>query len=457
MRCNNTKFVALRRTILSKPLLSIIIPCVNDPAESTIIKNFDYSARNFPFDLQFVCLVNKVGFKDIKLKSSGTVESYNNVRAIVLSTDRYYGSCEENIYRVQDVGALLGDLVFIIGEHDAIDWNLLSESIDFFMNCQLDVMGWNILSEQKKLDESYIGLKAITHLGRNDSLANQLVSGLFTGQAQKSRFGSAAMLSIYGPIDWYAFIGAHLFRVKAFLHTLQYSFPEFIYSFVYKQLISFQEGEFRYGYYGNCAIHRRSDDFKKIREGVYTSGWLSEHRSVRGLSSAFSVANLAYLYCLRDNPIFGLVSGSLTLAHVPNENEEIGYVQNSFLRLAISWSISVLRLFVSGKSHYLPTESVSANLVDLRYVYGYWRVFLKAYQENQSGFDVLPGQFSRNIRYAVHYIDEQLGSVSAKPEAINRVIKLFSDASAMLDPDLLYRLNEDTFAAYTLNSKRYTP
>ena len=72
-----------------------------------------------------------------------------------LGKERYFGSCEENIFRVQDFISLLMPFCVIVGQDDIVDWELLVKALEFRAHHRLEVMSWNLIAKQKKEDGSY--------------------------------------------------------------------------------------------------------------------------------------------------------------------------------------------------------------------------------------------------------------------------------------------------------------
>jgi hypothetical protein len=191
--------------------LSIIVPTVGRHADCPLPASYLASGIAARLDVQFVFMLNA------KVPAPHSeVTRIDNVETILVGNDRYFGACEENIYRVQDVARLLRDYVLIIGEHDAIDWESLCAALDMASLNKLEMLGINVLGRQQKADLSYSELPGITALS-HDCSAALLARHLLMGGIVDGALGLAAIFATYGQVDWAAFVGSHLYTRQSLM------------------------------------------------------------------------------------------------------------------------------------------------------------------------------------------------------------------------------------------------
>jgi hypothetical protein len=350
----------------SPPKISIVIPAVRPVSESSILRSY-HQAKFKQYQVQFIFLVNSREPSRLRASESET-EGLHEI--LTIYNDRYFGSCEENIARIGDFIDLLGDFIVIVGEHDLIDWPVLAEAAGTFFRRSLDAMAINIKNSQERADGSYASLDAIAPVDIKNS-GYDYVQVLFSRQVLSSEVAFPALISCYGPIDWAAYVGSHAFTKEVFRRILMFKFSEDVYSLVYKQLRFFVSRQCKYAYFSVPFVNRVSNDFLRMAENRFSSGWLEDHRRVKGLSPYFWIANLQYLIEIQDSALFCLVAFSHCLSCVPSGDGAITRVHQSFFRLALWWSADVLNYKLSGKSHYLPDVVGSCDLGDLYTVYAF--------------------------------------------------------------------------------------
>jgi hypothetical protein len=359
--------------------LSIIIPTVGDIESCLILESFR-GIKSKNLYIQFVFLVNK---KNISYQLKSNIQKFDGFEIITVVNDRYFGSCEENIYRVADFADLFLDYVFCVGEHDFIDWPHLILALERFNANNLGAMGWNIKSQQKISNGNFAELPAIAALNFQ-SIANDFCQIIFNRGVLSSEIAYPALISIYGPIDWAAYLGNHLFRKNVFLKLFQYKFSEHVYSLVYKQLLLFTSNQIRYSFYENDVIWRISDDFQKAKENRNSFGWLEDHRTVQGLSKCFWIANLQYLVEIKDKKIFNLVTNSLCFSQIPGEvSDTIQYSHTSTFAQILNWAIQVINHKLNGESYYFGVGFSSGSVSDIFTVTEYFELLMSQIQTNK--------------------------------------------------------------------------
>ena len=423
--------------------LSILVPTTEDHRNSRILRDYLQSQQRKNLGVQFVFLLNDrkaIGQHRSEVVSQGDHE------IVVVANDRYFGACEDNLYRVQDFGGLLKPIVFSVGGHDSIDWEALQEAVEHFVRHRLGALAWNLMSEQKLPDGRYAGLAALTELS-DDLAANNVVRGLTAGEIMPSNLGNAAMTSTYGPIDWQAYLGCHLLAREVFLGLLQYHFGEAVYSLVYKQATYFHHHPVPYAYWSKPIIHRRSDDFNRIQQGNYSSGWLADHRTTAGASPIFWIANMRYMTEMRSDVLFNLFASSLTLTHVPAEGGGSAYTRMATLGNLVLWSAEVVRDALARRSHYFPDLKIGASLRDLRCVADFWQDFLLRSQRSAQVYSALPREFLDRIADAAGLLRASLASAHAPSRTLDLALNMLGAAASRLTPPGNVAFNQEGFHA----------
>ncbi len=427
---------------MNKFRVTIIIPSTGSISSSLILQSFLTSEPHSIY-VQFVFLLNK---KNCTKIIENKIEQFGSHQIISVANDRYFGSCEENLYRSGDFSNLFCERVFCVGEHDYIDWAELELALENFDARALGVMGWNIKSQQNKTDGGFTELSAITPLNI-DSSANEFCQVLLRKGVLNSAIAFPALISLYGPIDWAAYLGNHLFRKDIFQKVLQYKFSEHVYSLVYKQLKFFSSNQIRYGFYTESVIRRISDDFLKINTGNHSHGWLTEHRAVHGLSHIFWISNLQYLNELKSNELFNLVSNSTALSHQPGANETIDYGHSFTLPNFLSWADRAIKYKLKGDSHYFARDSKSSSMSDIYTVCEYLKILLSEARRTTI-YNGLGEQVFSHLRSAALTLEQYLGASVSSDFLLENCIRHLEKAIELLNRESLTLVNEKSFIQY---------
>jgi hypothetical protein len=256
---------------------------------------------------------------------------------------------------------------------------------------------------------------------------------------------------MYGPVDWAAYLGNHLFRKNVFLKLFQYKFSEHVYSLVYKQLQLFTANKIRYGFYEDFVIWRISDDFLKSRENSYSLGWLEDHRTVRGLSKCFWIANLQYLVEIKDRFIYNLVTNSLCLSQVTDENDEtIKYLHNSTFHSILDWSMQVVNHKLNGKSYYFGDYSASGSFGDLYTVSEYLKILLSEVQTNEA-YASYRADFLYHLKNTALSLREYLTVSSSSEILLGNCLNHLDQLTKLLDQKDLILINQKSFYEYAMS------
>jgi hypothetical protein len=420
--------------------VTIVIPSVGDIGSCRILNYFqEINLQNLY--VQFVFLMNK---KTVSSELKSDIQKFDNYEIITVANDRYFGSCEENLYRAADFSDLFCDHIFCVGEHDFIDWGRLFLALERFNEQNLDVMGWNIKSQQKKSTGDYAEQPAIALLSFQ-SLANEYCQILLNNGVLGSGIAYPALISVYGPIDWAAYLGNHLFRKNVFKKLFKYKFSEYVYSLVYKQLQLFTSNQLSYGFYQDCVIWRISDDFLKVKENRHSLGWLEDHRTVHGLSKCFWIANLQHLIEIKDVTNYNLITNSLCLSLVADGNSEtIKYSHEFAFAKILAWSIQVIDYKLNAKSFYLGDRIISGSMGDIFTVSEYMKILLAEVQTNEL-YRSHGIEFLSRLKSVVLSLNEYLSVSGASDSLLANCSNHLDQLMKRLDPRELNTVNRNSF------------
>jgi hypothetical protein len=388
--------------------------------------------------------LNKKFYADDK---KNNIQKFNQYEIVTVVNDRYFGSCEENLYRVGDFSDLLYEHVFCVGEHDFIDWALLNSALERFSEQKLGVLAWNIKCRQMTSRGDYAELSAIFPLDFQ-STANEYCHMLLSKEVLDSTLAYPALISIYGPIDWAAYLGNHLFRKDIFQKVLQYKFSEYVYSFVYKQLLLFSSNQIRYGFFEDSVIWRISDDFLKIKEDRHSAGWLEDHRTVQGLSNCFWISNLQYLVEVKNKSLFNLVTNSMYFPQLPDINTEtIQYAHFNSLIQFLMWSMQVINYKLNGKSYYFNDLTSSGGMGDIFTVSEYLKILLNQAQINKI-YGACSEHFITHLLPVVIFLSNYLGVNCSSGLLLENCLNHLDKLIKLIEPQSLISLNQKSFSQY---------
>jgi hypothetical protein len=333
--------------------ISIVVLTTGDLERAhRVVDAFAASGIENQLKAQFVYLLNR---KDLSFPLDQTATGTRaGVETVYIGNDRYFGSCEENLFRLRDVVDILKPLVLIIGETDEINWPNLAEAARLSSDEHLDAVLLNIQNIQNKRSGGTANMFVAQQLNE-DSLQNTFCRSLMNGRTLSTSVAYPAVASMYGPIDWLAFIGNHLYSRTTLRGILKYRFTEHVYSFVYMQALYFAEHSGRYRMFMPETVNRISNDFvSENSQKMPALGWLREHRTVNGQSETLWIANVFHLLQIEDDHLFALLAMSLNLAHTPSGNDDgITFVRNSMVRQIMHWINAVLYEKFNGTSFYL--------------------------------------------------------------------------------------------------------
>ena len=428
---------------MQKPAITIIIPSVKPLEDSDIIPSFLASGIKDRLFVQFVYLRNLRKPDD---KKSG-LESFETHEVLTVTNDRFFSTCEENLYRMQDVLGLLKPYIFCIGEHDAMDWAALEAALEYRQLLSIDVMGWNMLYKQAKPDGTYSSGLGLTEPQDAGHPAYPYVKAMFEGAVFDSSIAYPAMLSLYGPLDWAAFIGNHLYSLPAFTRLLQYTFREAMYSHVFKQAQMLTEYPLRYGFCNAPVIHRIADEFIGKMQGV--EWWNPEARTVMGNTANIWVQLLLHMVELQNDALFDVMAMSVCLTQIPNETGDIALGRFAILNYGFAWMTDVVRRYAGHKSRYFPDLPCNRSLQDIRTCKLFLSKLLDAIEQRPRVYHFIPVAARLSLAESVFLLTRFFESVVPQDEDINRLgPKLVQLQSQLNDGALLLALNHASFLHY---------
>lgn len=432
--------------------LSVLVPTVSPNIKSAPILQSWPPELVLPFSVQFVFLVNS---RQARPPVQVASERMGSHEILSISTDQYFGSCEENIQRSADFLDKLGDCILIVGDHDLIDWTQLVAAVNLFYAEHLDALAINIKACQERPSGAMIAMDSLVPpVGASRNL--QSFGHLFEGQTMTSSFAFPALISCLGPIDWAAFIGSHVYGKELFRRLLMYKTSESVYSLVYKQLRLFADIPCRYALYAGTPIHRISSEFMQMTEGSHSWGWLVNHRAVLGASPCFWVANMQYLNELTDPTLFALVAYSRCFSIVLSSEGAPAYSRSYFLWNCLYWSVSVVNHRLSGRSYYLPGEVSSGDLSDVHIVNVFLAKLLALVEQDYALYRLHGHAFLQNVRRSIDCTGAYLRTLDGDLTQLQKAVISLEAARADLSGVSLQALNELTFdrhhAAVSVNA-----
>lgn len=428
---------------MTKLEISILIPAVKPLEDCPLIMAFLNSGLSESIYPQFVYLYNPKQATN----APSEIQTDELFEVIHVTTDRYFSSCEENIYRVQDFADLLKSDVFIIGEHDQVDWEALGEALVMKHTQGLEIVAWNVLYNQLKSDGSYsslLGVDAVPEGGAAQVYLQHLQAGL----PLESDIGLATLISLFGPLDWGGFIGNHLWSKDAFIRSMRYKFAEHIYSYAFKQLLFCSRHRVRYGFLNRPVILKMNDEHLRKRQGnPIKHWWFEEHRTIHGNSKAFWMAAVMHLLQIEDDSLFHLIVNSLVLAQMAGIDEEQIQQRYALLSLIFSWSTEAMAYKLTGKSFYFP-EVTNGSLQDSFYVHRFFTRLQGAFETHPEIYDALSGEFKALLQQAQALLGDYLRDTHATDAQLAAALSAYSAAQAALTVPAIVHMNDAAFTQY---------
>lgn len=415
--------------------ISIVLPTMRAPDQCPLPTQFLASGLQDRLDVQFIFMLNGK-----QPRPDSGLGNFNGLEAIILGNDRYFGSCEENAYRSQDVARRMRSYVLMMGEHDHVDWAAMADALDMMDSKKVEVLGINILGRQMKADGAHTDLLSAP-LADSASQAFPIVAHMMDGGVVGGRTGYAAMLNIYGPLDWAAYLGCHLYTRGAFLRMLSYRTVEHVYATGYKQMRYLADTDARYGFFARPVITRISEDDEKRQQGRFSWGWLMEHRRVHGDSSCFGIANLQHLNELGDDQLFSVIAHSRTWGQIRDNGVSV-YRDSNMLKVAMLWGHTSLAAVVVGNSHYMHQDGCSLALAELRYLRDYALRLVRTWPGSKD--DAIPPL----LRQAASLIHLYLNDSEATEALVVRAAAAVQKVLTLLTPENMDALCVASFAAY---------
>jgi hypothetical protein len=366
--------------------VTIVIPTTNISVANRILNSYLESGISNQIYAQFVYLINS---KVITINSAKR-ENFDSYELLYINADRYFGSCEENIYRAQDFSSCFKEYIFCIGDGDILNWESLLNALNFVYKNNLDACAWNILHRQVH-DELGFSEQNSIDLMEINSNSNQFVKLLFDGEILPASIGFPALLSTFGPVDWAAYLGNHLFKKNVFESIISYRFNENVYSFVFKQVQYFSDNpSAKYGFFNESVISRVADEYVKLKLNSNKNKitWLEDHRLVIGGSAVFWISLIDYLNLINNDYFFDIIVNSYMYSHVPSSNYEISVNYHPTLLAILFWCQASLDYKINGGSYYLGPSVNLGSLYEIRYISCFLKKFKVSFErlstENES-------------------------------------------------------------------------
>jgi hypothetical protein len=119
--------------------LSVIVPTTK-PGGSDHCLIAQAEAIQHDISIQFIFLINSGAPHNPLYR----VSHIGKISVIEVGNDRYYGTCEENLFRVRDVITELGEYILCVGDHDEVNWSSLVLALVFCKTNNIDVLGLNL-------------------------------------------------------------------------------------------------------------------------------------------------------------------------------------------------------------------------------------------------------------------------------------------------------------------------
>jgi hypothetical protein len=185
-----------------------------------------------------------------------------------------------------------------------------------------------------------------------------------------------------------------------------------------------------------------------MAENRHSWGWLEDHRTVKGLSPCFWIANLQYLIEIQNPNLFVLVTYSHCLSCVPSSESGITRIYQSFFRLILQFSSDVLNHKLSGRSYYLPDVSISCDLGDLHTVYAYFEKLTSITSSDAELTRLLGASALAKLENATRYLASYLNSISDSNQLIRMAINEIDDVRLGLDSQRLVKLCDASYTRY---------
>lgn len=393
---------------------------------------------------QFIFLLNR---KDLSFPLDKTqVATRDDVQTVYIGNDRYFGSCEENLFRLRDIIDIVKPLVLVIGESDQIHWPNLAQAARMAADDRLDALLLNVHNTQQKRAGGVSSVSAVCNLA-DTSQQNHFFRALAAGRTLGSNVAWPATASLFGPIDWFAFIGHHLYSRTALRGILKYRFTEHVYSFVYMQALYFCSRAGRYRLFVPEVVNRISNDFRSEHAaGERDLGWLREHRVVNGQAQALWIANVHHLLQIENDRLFALLAMSLTVAYRPSgENDEIMLARDAMLRQLLYWIAAVLGEKLSGISYYLKTPG-PCRLDDEVWAALRFLKRLRAVVDQYSGDGA--ARLAHAVGRAAMHLSLFFDDIDHAQPALADAIAALNDALAVLNEETLRHCQETSFSRY---------
>ncbi|MBV2352098.1 hypothetical protein KUL97_10325 [Synechococcus sp. HK05] len=323
-------------------------------------------------------------------------------------------TCEDNLARLLDFIGILGNHIIIIGDHDIIQWDYIPSLLQVFDQADPKpaAIGIGVLLQEEKPDGSYIrihtlpGLKSV----ESNSLLERTLQRLGSGQSFPLSAGYPALVAQYGPMDWAAFIGNHIFTRNHLSRILSFRFTSALYRHVYQQLSASYASTASYAVFALPVVIRRSRQFfysdnDTDKENVHNYRF-EQYQGGIGRSAEFQLAHLDSLIRVPE-PLSRLVLCSRAVGITRSEDGILLYKQAPFWQKSLAWCVKGLQLSAGGESFHLK-EATTACFAqqDIRIIMDYLSFASELYDKVLVEMGLIPNNSESRACFnkALHYL-----------------------------------------------------
>lgn len=437
---------------MAKHEITIIIPSVKPLGDSDIIPSYIRSGIAERVYIQFVYLRN---WRKPDGDMNSRIEPHGTHEIMHVMNDRFFSTCEENMYRTQDFVEMFKPFVFLVGEHDAMDWAALETALDYRERLSLDVMGWNIFYKQKKADGGYttnFGVVEIEDVSNHPALP--YVKKMFEGNALDSALAYPAMISVYGPLDWSSYIGNHLYSRAAYARMLQYTFREAMYSHVYKQARLLTEYSMRYGFCNVPVVHRIADEFIDKTNGKEV-WWNPEARTAMGNTANIWIECLLHLHEIEDDLLYDVLLNSICMTQIPDANGDIALGRFSTLNHGFNWIKDVVVRRLMKQSYYFPNERCNGSLQDILTAKLFFAKLLRAIEARPGVYHYVSTETRQMMTECLFLLSQFFAELEPDDNYIKRLGgAMVRTLGQFKEPHVLLQLNQASFQNYCIAKAR---
>lgn len=430
---------------MSKPEVSIILPSMSPLEEITAYKTFVNSDWHEKIDVQFVYLRNGIEGGNL---DKARIEQFDTHELIYVPHKFFIATAEENIYRLQDFTDLLRSRLFIVGNDDEIEWDMLVEALAYWDEHELDAMGlqWGFKQLRSNGTYSTLPILAPNHIPCE---AYNHIASLMSGQPLDSYIAFATLLSLCGPLHWPTYIGNQMFSREVFQKLMQYRGSDPLCSHVFMHAQFFSHHDLRYGFFNQPIIQRIGREFLKRADGEPDFGAMGNHRAWYGHTRLQNSLYLIGMGELDNDALFNIFVTALGVNNYLTQTEEQAYGHYLMLLEICSWMREVCTDTLLATSHYFPGKTQNHSLIDVR---ASWRMLARLNRVITSYpqvYEAMPSDMKEAFKIAEEMMDAYLHYMNPDRQWLINAHDALLIAQSNMDFQLLCVLNQRAFDAYT--------